>query len=480
MNSFTLVSLLGLFVYADADVTSPLSNTSVTSIQGAANDVNAQPQNQQPIATRGTGAEDNNINANNPQNSNLQTPIVSNNMNVNPKNTTAQQIPEVEILDDKPWDPTAVNMQQNISALNIAPKNEPVNTASGQGGAGGSDTNKTATSTADAANISQMHFIEQTFDQYVPVAVIDVILTEQPILIQSAGLGLGVKQSGDSYAIDVASVSPMAQEQTWRYRSNGLIVNDQANQCLWRMESGGVGLCGCDDSHVAYWNVDLGKGIYTEHSSNQVLFLDNSLLTTKSYAELTASSSYSTSNAQWSTYRKVQRSEYQPPALIKLRPSPSQVLSIQQSGFFLVAQRSAQQAIQVSVTKTPPQLQYQTWVLLENGKMKNMEFAMCLTMDAASGLILGDCEDQKVGVWEYRYDLGVFREQTSNRALCLEGETVSMKEFAEQSVSSQYKWQAYGRAAAMSSESSAASNIAAQSSYVLLGFMSLYSFYLSA
>jgi hypothetical protein len=336
-----------------------------------------------------------------------------------------------------------------------------------EGGQSGNNAN-------NAESTFQRDIIDQTFKQYVPVVLLDAIPYEQPIMIQNNGFGLVAKHSGASFGIEVASVSPMAEEQTWRYRSNGLIVNDQANQCLSRMENGGIGLCGCDDSRAAYWNIDMANGVYTERNSNKVLYMDNKSVTTKDYSEVTSSSSFSTTNAQWSTYRKVQRSEYQPPALIKVRPSASEVLSIQHSDFFLVAQKSAQQTFQVSVTKKPPQLQYQTWVLLENGKMKNMEFAMCLTMDAASGLILGDCEDQKAGVWEFKYDLGVFREQTSNKALCLEGETVRMKEFAEQSVSPQYKWQAYGPAAALNTDANTASVIIPQFTCAVIGFVSLY------
>jgi Skp family chaperone for outer membrane proteins len=375
---------------------------------------------------------------------------------------------EIKGKEEKPAAQASENKEENK-------KNEPEHKENSQGGVSGqqSNQNQTRSDNSDAESISQLKYVEKTFDKVVPVPIVRTIPAEQPLLIQNNGFGLFARKSGSSYSIEVSSVTTVSEQQSWRYRSNGLIVNVEANQCLWRMESGGVGLCGCEDSRVGYWNVDIAKGTYTERTSNQVLYMEKTTVITKKYSEITSSSSYSVTNAQWSTYRMVQRSEYKAPVLIKVRPRATDILSIQQSGFFLVAKRS-QQTIQIVATQQPPQLQYQTWVLLENGRMKNMEFGLCLKIDSATGLVLVDCEDQKVGIWEYKYELRVFREQTSNNALYLEGQNVSVKEFSEKSLSTQYKWEAYGTAAALSAEDNSATLLISKVSSAVIGLMSLY------
>jgi hypothetical protein len=265
-------------------------------------------------------------------------------------------------------------------------------------------------------------------------------------MIQNAGYGLNAKKVGSSFSVEVVSVTEYSQQQSWNFRSSGHIVHREFDQCLYRMGDGKIGLIGCGDGQVSTWEVDFQKGVYTERSSKQVLYMDQKTVITKEVTD--RSGDKGMSSWSWSTYQMVSREEYKPPTIIKVRPKASEILSIQNNGMFLVAEMS-NNALSLTVTKQPPELQFQAWTILENGRIKNVQYNQCLTVSQSSGaqtVSFTSCESQSAGVWEYKFELGVIVEKDLKQCLSVQNDKVSLSSYADGTVQPSQKWDAYGTA----------------------------------
>jgi hypothetical protein len=288
--------------------------------------------------------------------------------------------------------------------------------------------------------------IPPSFDKFVPVPCTEPPKPEQPIIMQNNGFCLSAMQNNGALSVNVtpvADVSEIMQKQAWSIRSNGAIMHKEFNKCLFREQEGGLGLCGCDESQVSSFDIDYATGLFRDRNSKQILSMDNTSVMFKEEAEAEAENNQlSQAAAKWTAYSLLPRSEFKEPSLIKVRPRDSDLVSIQQLGMFLVAQLNEQQDLSLGVTKQPPALQFQSWMFLQNGQIKNTQFNQCLSVQQSS-LVFAPCDAQDTSVWEFVQDSGVLREQRLNQCLSLEGNTVALKEYSKNSVSAQQKWEAY-------------------------------------
>jgi preprotein translocase subunit SecB len=269
---------------------------------------------------------------------------------------------------------------------------------------------------------------------------------ERPLLIQNSGNCLSAREISNNFTVEVATINQItdiAQKQSWLIRDNGAIVHKDVNKCLFRSQQGTLGLCGCDEPQVGLWDVDFQTGLYRERASKQVLFMDQKSVVFRDNNEAYKSSEL---GAKWATYELIPRVEYKEPTLIKVRPSSSDILSIQQAGMFLIAQMGEQQALTLTATTQPPELQFQSWVITQNGKLKNTQFNQCLSIqpsNAQQTLMFVPCDAQNAGVWEFVSDSGVIREQTLNQCISLDGEKIMVTPFSPNSITNQQKWETY-------------------------------------
>jgi hypothetical protein len=288
-------------------------------------------------------------------------------------------------------------------------------------------------------------YIPPTFVVFVPVPVFIQPQPDTQLIIQNSGFGLCANKSGESYQVEVKSVTEFTQQQTWYYRSNGHIVHRESDMCLNRQADGKIELVSCKDKQVCAWDIDFQKGVYTERASKQVLYMEQNTVTTRQLESQMSS---------WSTYKMVPREEYKAPAIIKVRPRATDVLSIQHLGSFLVA-KMVNEALSLLVTKEPSELQFQSWILLENGRLKNVEYNKCLSINMASGtpsMKFQTCENETAGIWEFRQDLGAIVEQNLKQCLSVQDGIVTITAFSGSKVAENQKFELYSNAQKVVSE----------------------------
>jgi hypothetical protein len=314
----------------------------------------------------------------------------------------------------------------------------------------------TTTSTAYGNN-QTVAYIPPTFDVSIPIPVFIQPKTDTELIIQNGGFGLYANKSADSYQVEVNAVTSCSQQQTWFYRSNGHIVQRESDLCLYRQADSKIGLVNCQDEQVCAWDIDFQEGIYTERESKQVLFMqDNTVITKPVQGDM--------SGCSWSTYKMVSREEYKAPTIIEEQPRPNDLLSIQHVGSTLVA-KLLNETLSLFVTKVPSELQFQSWILLHNGRLKNIEYNKCLSINMANGTSIRfqSCENETAGVWEFRQDLGAIVEQNLKQCLSVQDGNVTITEFSASNIAENQKFEFYSNAEKVSSEStvsSSASNIA--------------------
>jgi hypothetical protein len=286
-------------------------------------------------------------------------------------------------------------------------------------------------------------YIPPLFEKFVPVPCFEQPKPEQPIVLQNNGFCLSAVNTTNTLSVQVTSltqVTPTFQQQAWFMRPNGVIMNKEFDKCLFRQQEGTLGLCGCEEAKVSEFDMDFTKGLLLERNSKQLLSIEDQSVTFKAHSESTAPDAQR--GERWTTYELVSREQNKEPTLVKVQPRSSDVLSIQQLGLCLVVQQSEQQTLSLRVSKQPPGLQFQSWMFLPNGKIKNVQFNQCLSI-RESGLGLASCESEACSTWDFNQELGSMKEQKLNQCLSLDQNDVALKPCSLESDKSQQKWGTY-------------------------------------
>jgi hypothetical protein len=289
----------------------------------------------------------------------------------------------------------------------------------------------------------------------------------QHIYLQNNGHCLNAKRVDSSYSVEFAQISSLAKQQVWQYREDGRFMNIEFNQCLSMTEAGVFGLIGCDDPVANIWDFNWENGVWKEREWNKVVGFNNNKVFLRDWADNLVDP-----DLLWTPYAVYENVPVPSPEVITGTIQPMVPFSMQQSGNYLSVEYKDNR-YGISVVQNPNLFQQQNWMLLQDGRLRNIIYNQCLAyINSALGLC--GCDDSnQVGYWEYNYQHRSLYERKLRKAVALSKNSVSLREYSETSIDQSMKWEAYNmnralRSSAAQDSSSAASTKAIVGASALL------------
>jgi hypothetical protein len=282
---------------------------------------------------------------------------------------------------------------------------------------------------------------------------------KQRLYLQNNGLCFNAKKAHGSYKVEFSRISNVVEQQMWHLREDGRIMNSEFNQCLSITQRGDMSLCGCDSDLANMWDVNWKQGIFKEKRWNKVIGLNHEKIFFRDYSEV-----LDDSNLFWTPYVVQKDVPARPPVIITSTIQPNIPISFQHANSYLAVEYRDNQCT-VQMTQQPNIFQQQNWMLLPNGRIKNVIYNKCLT-GHSNKLSLCDCDDSRtVSEWEYNYKYGSIIEKKSGHAIAYENNSISLQRFEESNFKESMKFSAYEyKAQQMNSEGKDAAATASASS----------------
>jgi hypothetical protein len=259
----------------------------------------------------------------------------------------------------------------------------------------------------------------------------------QHIYLQNNGYCLNAKRVDSSYSVEFSQISSLARQQVWQYRQDGRFMNMEFNQCLSMTDAGVFGLIGCEDPSANLWDFNWERGLWKERKWNKAVGYNNNKIFLRDWTDKLVDP-----NLLWTPYAVYENVPVPSPQVIAGSIQPMVPFSIQHAGNYLsVDYRDNRYGI--SVVQNPNIFQQQNWMLLQDGRLRNVIYNQCLAY-INNALGLSGCEDRsQVGVWEYNYQHRSLYERRLRKALAWSNNNVLLRDYSESSVEQSMKWEAY-------------------------------------
>jgi hypothetical protein len=256
----------------------------------------------------------------------------------------------------------------------------------------------------------------------------------QQLFLQNNGYCFNAKKVDTRFTVDFVEISQVTKQQVWSHRQDGRILNTEFNQCLSIALDGSMSLCGCDDQRANSWEINWERGILRETKWNKVIGFSDRRLILQDFSQNIKDSKFF--YTPYAVYENVEQPQQVPlPSL-----QPRTPFSIQHAANYL-AMEKRDNRYTVTTVQHPTIFQQQNWMVLEDGRLKNLIFRECLAPSDQTLTLCGCDDTSRVGYWEYKSEQKVIVEKKLRKAISFEGNRVALKQYVENKVEQSFKWE---------------------------------------